>query len=170
MRQFLNCFGVLKSQLFSRTHFLAHAAESERLQMENENDIRADASHQIADIIIKSASDRGHSDHDGNADHDPQHGQCRAQFVAADRVGRHLDNFAEFGSADHYISNLSATIGSSFAAFRAGYTPKNTPTLAATLSPAKTAQSLIDEGIPIRAVTTFAMVIPPKTPHAPPRR
>src|SRR5438876_11455288 len=67
-----------------------------------------------------------------------------------------------------HSSNRTAVIGSRRAALVAGYTPKKTPTLAETSSPAATAHSLITEGMPIIAVTPFATIIPNITPSTPP--
>ena len=59
-------------------------------------------------------------------------------------------------------------MGSSVAARRAGYTPKKTPTLAETISPAATAHSLITDGIPTSKVTPLATPMPNSTPMRPP--
>src|SRR5206468_6125293 len=127
-----------------------------------------------------------------------KHGERRPHLVSADGVKCHLDYFAVIASAQHrnfiyhetrryrgsgsnrknsvslrlgrefHNSNLNAAMGSSLAARFAGYTPKNTPTLADTSRPAPTAQSLISDGMPMIAVMPLANTMPKSTPSTPP--
>jgi hypothetical protein len=65
-------------------------------------------------------------------------------------------------------SDRNASTGSIRAAFEAGYTPKNNPTLVATSKPITTDQSWTELGREVVSVTNFASRIPRSTPHTPP--
>ena len=129
MGQFLNRLRILKRQFFAGPHLFRHPAESKWFQMKHKNDVRSNAGDQLANVFVEPAPDRRDTDDDGDSNHNAQYGQCGAQLVIADRLRRHAKDFAEFTFAHHkfrlsagsfYISNRSATIGSSSAALRAG--------------------------------------------------
>ena len=65
-------------------------------------------------------------------------------------------------------SARNATTGSSLAAFAAGYTPKNSPTLVATINPISTDQICTELGSAVVKVTIFASRMPRATPQIPP--
>src|SRR5215472_15908762 len=134
---------IVVSKLLAHAHFIGQAAKGKEVQVKYENHIRPDAGDQIANVIVEATPDRGDPDDHRHADHNAENSQAGTQLVAANRVGGHLDDFAEFGFAHHtvsvtltvisrdlelsigelcslYISNLRATIGSSRAALRAG--------------------------------------------------
>src|SRR5437870_13245526 len=181
MRQIFHGHRIFERQLLAGAHLFAGSAECEGFDVKGKNNIRTHAADELANIVIQPAHDGGNSDYHGDTDHDAQHRQAGTQFVAANGVQRHPDDFAVVAQirksvnpsirqllTSSYISYRSAAIGSSMAARRAGYTPKNTPTLAETINPAATAHNLITEGIPIRAVMPLAKVTPKITPKAPP--
>src|SRR5205814_7769563 len=111
---------------------------------------------------------RGDRNYGHDSDYDSQNREPRSQLVLGDRIHRHMDSFDMVFLQHVYNSALSATIGSSKAAFLAGYTPKKIPTLAETNSAEATAQSVIAEGMPINRVTVFARKIPNSVPMIPP--
>ena len=89
---------VVIGQFFARAHFVGHAAKGEEIEVEDEDDVRSDAGDQVAHVVIEAPPNGRNADHDGDADHDSEHSQAGTQLVAADRVRRHMDDFAEFRS------------------------------------------------------------------------
>ena len=73
--------------------------------MKRKNDIRADAGDYVADIVVQTAADGRNANYHGHADHYAQHGQPRAQLIAANRIRRHVDDLAELVFANHEESN-----------------------------------------------------------------
>src|SRR6185312_631433 len=143
--------------------------ECEHIELERHQDVRSHRSDLVADALVQTVHHGRDADHGCHADHDSQHGEAAPQFVLADGVHRHAEYLAVIASSRHsYNSDLSATIGSRSAARRAGYTPKNIPTLAETISPDSTAHNSIFEGMPMASVTVFATAIPPNIPITPP--
>src|SRR5882762_1039195 len=96
VRQILHRHGVVEGQLLAGAHFFRRTPEGEGLQVESENDIGTQAGDDLAYVVVQAAHDRRNPDDDGNSNHDAKHGQRRAQFIAADRVDRHVEAFAEF--------------------------------------------------------------------------
>src|SRR5215831_2927607 len=92
---------VVVGEFLAAAHFIGHAAKCEEVQMEYKDDVRSDAGNELANVVIEPATDRRHADHDGHADHDSQHRQPRTQLVAVNRVGRHVDDFAELAFSKH---------------------------------------------------------------------
>ena len=69
--------------------------------MKRKDDVRANAGDHVTDIVIQAAADGRNANHHGYSDHNAQHGQPRAQLVAANRIRRHVDDLAEFVFANH---------------------------------------------------------------------
>ena len=67
-----------------------------------------------------------------------------------------------------YYSERNASTGSSLAALDAGYVPKKSPTLKATISPLITDHNCTELGSENTHVITLATRTPHKTPIAPP--
>ncbi len=82
-----------------------------------------------------------------------------AQLVGADGVERHPDDFPEEGEPDRHVrySFLNASMGSSRAARRAGYRPKNRPTSAVIPMPSATDQSSTDAGTGVNRAMVVAI-------------
>ncbi len=92
---------VVVGQFFAGAHLFRGTAESERLEVEGKDHIGTDAADDLPDVFVEPAPDRRDADHDGDANHDAEHGQRRAQLIAADRVRRHANDFTEFVFAHH---------------------------------------------------------------------
>jgi hypothetical protein len=108
VRQLLHRFLILECQFLARAHFFAEAPKTERLQVISKDDVRANAGDDVAHIVVEAASDRRNADDHGDANHDSEHGKRRPHLVAADGVGRHLHDLAEFVSAIHVqLSNFA---------------------------------------------------------------
>src|SRR5438034_10295964 len=89
--------------------------------------------------------------------------------MVADGFQRHPYVFARQAGALHgYTSNLSASIGSSRAALRVGYTPKKTPTALETTIARITAESGTDMGNGVNRPTAKAIPAASSTPSTPP--
>src|SRR5438477_3147438 len=89
--------------------------------------------------------------------------------MATDGFQRHSYVFARQAGALHgYTSNLSASIGSSLAALRAGYTPKKTPTALETTIARITAESGTDIGKGVNRPTANEIPAASSTPSTPP--
>ncbi len=67
--------------------------------MEGENHVGADRGEAVAHVVVESAADGGNANDYGNANHDAEDGQTRAQLVGADGFDRDPQNFAEFALA-----------------------------------------------------------------------
>ena len=78
------------------------------------------------DALAQAGEQRRHGHHGGDADHDAEDGEQRAELVGPHRVHGHLHVFA---GTDRFMvySARSATTGSSFAARDAGYQPDTIP-------------------------------------------
>src|SRR5208282_1394156 len=95
VRQLADSQRIVVRQLFASAHLFGRTAEGKRFDVEGKNNVRADAGDNVLHVVVQSAADRRHADDHGNADHNAQHSQRRAQLVAADRVRRHANDFAE---------------------------------------------------------------------------
>src|ERR1700688_3320690 len=93
--------GVIISEFFASAHFLSRTPERKRLNMKCKNNVGTDACDHVADVVVEAAANRGNADHHSYANHDSKHRQRGAQLVAANRVGRHLDDLAEFIFVNH---------------------------------------------------------------------
>src|ERR1035441_8475728 len=71
-------------------------SEGELFQVESKNDVGTQAADDLAYVVVQAAHDRRNPNDHGHSNHNTQHGQRRAQFVAADGVDRHVQAFAEF--------------------------------------------------------------------------
>ena len=109
MRQVPHRHRVFIGELLARAHFFGHASEGERLKVIGKNNVGSNAGDHVAHIVVQAAPNRGDADDHGDANHNSQHGQRRAQLIAADGVRSHLHNLAEFVFVHHeklVIGNL----------------------------------------------------------------
>ena len=97
----MQCCCILHRQLSAHPHLLRHVTEDHGIYMKGENNIGSGGGEAVADIVIEAAPNGRHADDDRDTDDNSEHGQRRAQLVAADRIGRHVDDLAEFGFAKH---------------------------------------------------------------------
>src|SRR4029077_3116970 len=93
--------GVIVSEFLARAHFLGGAAKGKGLDVESKDYVGTDAADDLADVLIKPAPNRGHADQHADSQDYREHSQRRAKFIAADRVRRHANDFAEFVFAYH---------------------------------------------------------------------
>src|SRR5580698_176496 len=88
MRQILHRHGVVIGKFLARAHFFCRTSERKRFEVKRENDIGAKAGNDLTYVVVQPAHNRRNSNHDGNANHDAEHGQRRTQLVAADGIDR----------------------------------------------------------------------------------
>src|SRR6266446_3253184 len=143
-------------------------------------------------VFIESIDDRRDGNDRGYADDDPQNGKRGPQRVFPQGIESEKDFFAElehsffahahaqrqrcgarqsFFEGGHEFSLYSernASTGSSLAALDAGYVPKKSPTLKATISPLITDHNCTELGSANTHAITLATRTPHKTPIAPP--
>src|SRR5262249_36101568 len=93
----------------------------------DEDDVRPERVELARDRVARARAERGDHDHRRHADEDPEHGERRAHHVAADGPQGQPDRHqcTTYDARDHSV--LSASMGSIFAALRAGKKPKTTP-------------------------------------------
>src|SRR5215469_2845785 len=181
VRQIFHRHGIFIAKLFALANVFGHASEIHHRPVKRHDDVRAHLRNQSFDVRIQTADDRGNADHARDADDDAQHRQPGSHLVGANGVNRHRKNLAVVSllhnsalSLGPHNSNLSAAMGSSMAARRAGYTPKKIPMPSASASPASTDQISMRAGILKSAITRstklipFALPIPMITPMTPP--
>src|SRR5207247_6832449 len=105
--------------------------------------------------------DRDHGDDRGHADDDAEDGERRSQLVSGQRAGGELHVLA-----DH--SYLSASMGGSRAACRAGKNPASAPVITAISSPLMTSDGRTSVGSGKSAAMPLLMQYPRRTPTQPP--
>ena len=126
---------VLLGQSRTRAEGRARAAHAGALR-EHEDDVRPDRLDLLADAATRARAERGHRDHGRDADEHPEDRERGAQRAASDRLER--EAHAVPGRRQH-PSTLSASIGSSCDARRAGKNPNPTPTNALVANATSTA-------------------------------
>src|ERR1019366_2949851 len=124
------------------------------------------------DLVADALHARGHRHHGSHTDHDAQDRESRAHLAHAQRVEGDRDVLAKLvgrdGAEQTNHSALSAVIGSSRAARRAGYTPNRTPIVAPSRRATSTDHPVMRAGSGETAATSSANPQPPITPSTPP--
>src|SRR5579864_7420009 len=96
MRQLRNGARILVRELFPGAHLFGGTPEGKRLYVKSEDHVGANACHDGLNVVVQPATNGGNTDHHGDANHNPQHGQRRAQLVAADGGRRHVQDLGDF--------------------------------------------------------------------------
>ena len=74
VRQLRDGARVFVGELFARAHLFGRASKGKRLYVKSEDHVRANAGHDGLNVVIQPASNRGNTDHHGDADDNSQHG------------------------------------------------------------------------------------------------
>src|SRR5579883_1045333 len=165
MRELTDRRHIIKGQLFARQH-LCRGAHSNHGHVEDPQDIGPQGVHPLLHVVVQAVDDRRNRDHRRHANHNAEDRQPGAQFIGTQRLNRHAHCFTRIRYP--HSSDLNATMGSSIAALRAGYTPKKMPTPPDTNSASSTDHTCMSDGKPMASVTSLATPAPHSTPIAPP--
>ena len=101
MRQYLHGFGIFKGQFFAQAHLFRGAAKVKNLLVKGKDDIGAEVTDDLPNVVIESANDRRNSNHYCNSNDDAENGERGAEFVDTDGIHGHVDNFTVITFAKH---------------------------------------------------------------------
>jgi hypothetical protein len=93
MRQRTQRRHIVERELLAR-QLLGGGLHADHRHMKDPDHIGAERIHKIGHAVVEAIDHRGDGNDGGHADHDAEHRQARAQLVGAQRVERHLDEFA----------------------------------------------------------------------------
>jgi hypothetical protein len=95
-RQLLDRLGVVDRQVRTTQQIreLGAAPDADDAQFGEDDRVRTERLHAVAQRLVEAADERRHADDGGDADHHAEDGEAGAQLVPAQGVERHAHDFA----------------------------------------------------------------------------